>query len=121
MTDPNITPTPAEAPAPAEAPTPAPAETLAQPAAPVKAPQKPAAQQPAPRPALPHRATDTILAAVALATAFLFWRWGAWGGLAGLAGEPPMKQKDIAARIGCSRARISWILKEDLQVKRGYA
>lgn len=32
----------------------------------------------------------------------------------GLTGESPMKQKEIAARVGCSRARISWILKENL-------
>jgi RNA polymerase sporulation-specific sigma factor len=30
----------------------------------------------------------------------------------GLAGEPPMKQKEIAARLGCSRARISKILQD---------
>jgi len=36
----------------------------------------------------------------------------------GLTGEPPMKQKEIARRMGCSRARISWVLKEGLQVKK---
>jgi len=35
----------------------------------------------------------------------------------GLTGEPPLKQKDIAQRMGCSRARISWVLKEDLHRK----
>ena len=38
----------------------------------------------------------------------------------GLTGEPPMKQKDIALRMGCTRAWISKVLKEDLQKqKRG--
>jgi len=37
----------------------------------------------------------------------------------GLAGETPMKQKEIARRMGCSRARISWVLKEGLYTKRG--
>ena len=32
----------------------------------------------------------------------------------GLTGEPPMKQKEIARRLGCSRARISMVLTEDL-------
>ena len=32
----------------------------------------------------------------------------------GLTGEPPMKQKEIARRLGCSRARISKVLTEDL-------
>jgi len=32
----------------------------------------------------------------------------------GLAGEPPMKQNEIAARLGCSRALISKILNEDI-------
>ena len=40
----------------------------------------------------------------------------------GLAGEPPMKQREIAARLGCSRALISKILKEDIyKTKRGGA
>ena len=36
----------------------------------------------------------------------------------GLTGEPPMKQKDIALRMGCSRAWISKVLKEELQDKK---
>ena len=37
------------------------------------------------QPALPHKTTDTLLAAVSLVMAFLFFRWGAWGGMTGLA------------------------------------
>jgi RNA polymerase sigma factor (sigma-70 family) len=38
----------------------------------------------------------------------------------GLAGEPPMKQKEIAARLGCSRARISKILQDSSEkITRG--
>jgi len=36
----------------------------------------------------------------------------------GLTGEPPMKQKEIARRMGCSRARISWVLKDTPYVKK---
>ena len=38
----------------------------------------------------------------------------------GLAGEPPMKQREIAARLGCSRARISKILQDSSEkITRG--
>jgi len=35
-----------------------------------------------------------------------------WDLRLGLTGEPPMKQREIAARLGCSRARISKILQD---------
>jgi len=38
-----------------------------------------------PKPALPHKTTDSLLAALSFITAFLFWRWGAWGGMTGIA------------------------------------
>jgi len=34
---------------------------------------------------LPHKTADTVLAALSFVTAFLFWRWGAWGGMTGVA------------------------------------
>jgi RNA polymerase sporulation-specific sigma factor len=38
----------------------------------------------------------------------------------GLTGEPPMKQREIAVRLGCSRARISKILQDSSEkITRG--
>jgi len=82
MSDQNITP-----PAPPPVPPQSVAHLLTPPApppqliAPAAAPTPPAPI----RPILPHKAADTILAVIALVTAFLFWRWGAWGGMTGLA------------------------------------
>ena len=49
-------------------------------------PQPLAAAPPKPvLPALPHKTADTLLAVLSFVSAFLFWRWGAWGGTAGIA------------------------------------
>ena len=37
----------------------------------------------------------------------------------GLAGEPPMKQAEIAQRLGCSRSLISRALKQDINFIKG--
>jgi len=73
--------------------TPAPEQPAA--AAPVQPPQQqippqqqqipPPLQQAPLKPPLPHKTTDTLLAALSFITAFLFWRWGAWGGMTGIA------------------------------------
>jgi RNA polymerase sporulation-specific sigma factor len=46
-------------------------------------------------------------------------RRSVWEMRFGLAGEPPMKQKEIAKRMGCSRALISKILKDDIKRIKG--
>jgi len=42
-----------------------------------------------------------------------------WSLYLGLAGEPPMNQKQVAKRMGCSRSLISRILKNDINKFRG--
>lgn len=49
-------------------------------------PPPPMAAAPKPVPlSLPHKTADVLLAVLSLVTAFLFFRWGAWGGAAGMA------------------------------------
>ena len=83
------------------APTPTPAQPIA------AAPVLPAP----PKPALPHRATDTLLALLSFVTAFLFFRWGAWGGMTGVALTYGLFFVSVTAFAGRRAARaLRWDL-----------
>ena len=75
-------------------------------------PQPPAPpRQPPLLPALPHKAADTVLAAIALVSAFLFWRWGAWGGMTGIAATYGLFFASVTAFAGRRAARaLRWDL-----------
>ncbi|MCL2300126.1 MAG: DUF4173 domain-containing protein [Firmicutes bacterium] len=101
----NNIPTPQEAPPPA-----APVQPPPQSVAHLLAPPPPPAVPISPiQPALPHKAADTVLAGIALVSAFLFWRWGAWGGLTGLAATYGLFFASVTAFAGRRAVRaLRW-------------
>jgi len=105
MDEPNVTPTPPAQPPEAVA-------HLLTPPPPPPAPPKPI------KPALPHTAADTVLAGIALVTAFLFWRWGAWGGMTGLALTYGLFFASVTAFAG---RRATRALRWDLLLSGGTA
>ena len=115
MDDPNI--------APIEAPA-APEPTQVQPA------PEPAAVQPVPlqqpnipppplpvappkpiQPALPYKTTDALLAVLSFVSAFLFWRWGAWGGMTGIAVTYGIFFASVTAFAGLRDARARYAVR----------
>ena len=102
---------------------PAPAQPVEQavvrqlPPPPPNVPLPPLAVAP-PKPALPHKATDTMLALLSFVTAFLFLRWGAWGGMTGVAAVYGLFFASVTAFAGRRNLRA---MRWDLVLSGGTA